>query len=839
MGTHYPRQTVIAPIGLVTEPNEYGQYPAGALKTALNVVMRRPGKISRAPTRQRNVQPATGAGAVLMKLMPADTGAVYAIVKDDPSANNWAIYADGVAESYVGSTLNAFSSTGRISWAQCASRLLVNGKYGILVRDPVPLSTKWRAAGLPQAQVVQASFGTGSGTPWIDLNQMVGYRVCLARRYSSDYTLRSAPSPSVKIWQSSGGKATVTVQVMVPAGSGVEPGDIIELYRTDILSTTNGNADPGAVFKLVREYALTSADVAGLPATIFIDENQAPLEGTLVTPGRELYTNPGIEGENYANLRPPIAQCLASFKGFCFYGNTTERAQLKMSWPGGVGLVNGARATGVGERSGAGTITNGSAVITGCTPAELVGVKVGQRWAGAPRFTITSSVVAIGTDTITMSTVAVAGLPTTTWVLRDVIEINGVVVPVSSGGMTSVLQGLNGVMEAQCNQTLPVLTGASALIGFEATLMWNYHPFDRAITVRATNGANYSPPLPEIGAAVKTLDPIIKKNRLCWSKEQQPEHVPSVSETFIGFGEIYAINSMRDSIGIWCSDGLFRLSGNGGSLGLGAWQVDYSNSTLLLSAPQASCVYDEHLYGYTNNGVVEVDSANNVRNLTHGVVGNILPGARYRETAGIIVERNETDGEVLLAPGSLDPLIPWTGTFYAYNVQQKAWTQFDLSVNSSLTYLTVIAMHRLPPETLPTGVEAHVLLGGVNNPGGIGSPSYGSWDSVAVFPNGRVEYQPVYGEDPLELKRWMWTDYLFDTASTGTLHAYWNGLEYGTAIALEKLDIGTYVRAGVPREVGLSHSLSPGVMWDQDTTQKNFEGISIAVRQRTNQSKKR
>lgn len=829
MGHFYPRQTILAPSGLTTEPNEYGHYPAGALRVARNVVMRQPGKIEQAPN-VRNQVAVGAADDVIHKLMPADTGVVYAVVADDPVVPDFAIYADGVAQSYAGdSGARQFSATGRISWAQCNERVLVNGNSGTLVRDPgvTVYGKNFRAAGLPQFNVVSAAVTAGSPT-WLDTNQMVGYRVCLARRYTNpDYTLRSAPSVPVKVFNA-GAKGTVDVRIEWPIffDFGIQPGDIIELYRTDILTSTVVTADPGGVFKLVKEFQFTTM-VEVNAGSIVLRDTQEPVQGTLVTPGRELYTNPGIEGENYANLRPPTAKCLVSFKGFCFYGYTTERAELKLSFPGGLGSLNAAsRATGIGRRAGAGTITAGSANITGVSAADLVGIKVNQLWGGSTaNWPLTATVSAVGVSSITMSSPALAA--GTAFALDDMLSINGTVCRMGADGLLGLLDDLNGRMEAQVNQTLPATSGLYQT-GAEITLMENHHPFGGVIGVNGTNLQNYAPPL----VAGANQEPLTRKNRLAWSKEQQPEHVPSVSETFVGFGEIYSLNATRDAVWIWCSDGLFRLGGNGGSLGLGAWQIDYANATLLLCAPQASTVLEDILYGYCNVGVVAVDSAGNVNNISAGTIGDIVPGPRYREVLSIIMERNETDDEVLLTLGEANEDHTASFRIYLYNVRQKAWTYLEKGeAGFGLDLITAIGMFRLPPG----GAEPHVLFASQV----LGAqPVYASWDAPDDFCDSTVQYQSLYGEQPLELKRWMWADYLFDANSQGSIDVLWNDLSFG-GIPLSPIDIGVYARAGCPREVGVSHSLRPGFRWRASTTQRRFQGISLAVKQRTNTPKER
>lgn len=831
----YPRQAILAPIGLITDPNEYGQYGPGALKSCRNQTLRLPGKLVQAPNIDTaSIHVVGPVDAILYKLMPADTGVVYSIVSD---LSLFSIFADGVLQTFIGSNTPvtawsfAFSETGRITWAQCVDRVIVNGKGGNLVRDPVSLSTNFRAAGLPQIYISILSL---SADGWLDVDQAVQYRACLVRRYSQDYTLRSAPSVVYRIRNTAAPKKNVGLRITLPLNSGIEPGDIIEIYRTNILSTTSDYADTGDTYKLVQEYTITNVDIAAGFAQL--DDTQPPALGTLVTTGRELYTNPGVEGETYANERPPVAKVLVTFKGFVFYANTIERAQLKFGIPGGWGITSAsvaggislvtAREAGIGNRTGAGTIVAGNDTITAVPAADMIGVQVGQRWgAFSALFPGGTTVISKTATTIRMSNNALA--PGAAWTLDDVIEIAGVNYLMRTA-KDFVLEA-NGKFELQLDTALADNTYLS---GFEFTAMMNYHPLNSVLQVRATNGANYSPPLPELTATVKDIDPIERKNRIAWSKEQQPEHQPSVSETLAGFGEIYAANATRDCVWFWCSDGLYRLSGNAGSLGLGAWQLDYANATLLLCAPQASTVLEDKLYGYTNEGVVELDSAGNISKKTEKILGTVLPGPRYRETAVIIMDRNEHDNEVLLAVGE-DP--DFATRLWIFNARQNGWTYLDDN-DDELSAFSAIAMFRLPPG----GAEKHVLLGtSVQN--GV-APQYASWNADDSFLEGEGQYQPIYGNDPLELKRWMWTDYLFDvdtySATPRSISAVFNESSFGP-VPMARFDTGVYARAGVPRDMGLSHAISPGFSWTASIVQRRFEGLSIAVKQRTNQSKQR
>lgn len=836
MGLFLPRQAILAPVGLVTQPNQYAQYPSGACKVAQNVTLRNPGELVQAPDVQATLT-LGNIGDIIHKLIPmasAFGGFVYSVVRNGTS---WSLYANNTLCALVGSATNAFAADGFISSAQVSDRLVLNGAFGCLVVDPPPASsTVFRESGLTQPTISFISAVDG-GSGWFNGGSMVSYTACFVRRFSDDYTVRSTPSAPVKFFFDSSITTPYNLTVTIDWASSliILPGDIVELYRTDILQTTNPYADPGATFKLVQEYTLTNGDAGA--TIVSLKDAQPPIYGSYKTAGRELYTNPGQDGEEYANKRPPIAKCIESFKGFAFYGNTTEPAQLVFSVPGGLGDVSEAAAAGmavttfrekgIGIRRGSGTITNGSPTITGISAAEIVGLKIGQAWVNGTGFPGPfNRITAVGATTVTLNVNANANAGT--WQFEDVLEINGVSYAIDSG--IGLSNSLGGLMDIECDQALP-FTNPRFMLSFEFTLSVNKHPMNASFTVRATNGANYSPPVPEYTATVKTLTPIVKKNRIQWSKEQQPEHCPSVSEDFVGFGDVLAFNATRDAMWIWCSDGLFRLSGNAGALGLGAWQVDYANSTVLLAAPQASTVLNEFLYAYTNDGFVEIDSAGVPRNITDKVIGDLLPGTRFVADPDIIVERNETDAEILLTIGDA---ATGSNTVYVFNAVQRGWTTLGNN-GLLLSAITAMAMQRHP-----SSGGARPLIG-VYRGAFSQAPAHSGWNNPAAFLTAEIRYQPIYGDDPLELKRWLWGDYLFDSGSNGrTFVPTWNGTQFGGTVTVEAFDQGGYARAGVPREVGSSHSISPGLRAiSSGATPVRFQGLSVPVKQRTNQGKKR
>jgi hypothetical protein len=197
MGIFLPRQEVFSPVGLVTQPSQYAHYPSGAGRVVRNVTMRNPGELVQAPGIQGSVS-VGGVDRVIHKQAPLDNGEVYSFCE---IGTVWSVFCGVNTASFIGSNVNAFSSTGRISWARVAERLLVNGTRGFLVGDYMaPTSAAERAlrtAGLPQLnRFTHNLVDTGNG--WLLGGQMVAYRFCVVRELANGYTLRSVPSPPYK-----------------------------------------------------------------------------------------------------------------------------------------------------------------------------------------------------------------------------------------------------------------------------------------------------------------------------------------------------------------------------------------------------------------------------------------------------------------------------------------------------------------------------------------------------------------------------------------------------------------------------------------------------------------
>lgn len=868
------RQTILRPVGLVTQPNAFGWYVDGALKRAINCVMRNPGELDAAPSMWFGTN-CGGTNNVVHKVMPLDVGHNYTFAVS--AAHVWDIRETNnslTVPSFVSLT-NLFSETGRISPARSKERMLVNSANGILVCDYMTPSTSaeraLRLAGLPQltwrGATSAVSASPNGAIPAGPAGQALvfGYQAIHTRAFADGYKIVSVPTPIGKrVGQSVGFDITVSITVGWPAADVAVVGDVIELYRTDGLLVQNTaasifNAEPPTTYKLVASRTLTATDITNGFYT-FVDNSRMGDGPYYQTGGRELYSNPGNGqgGATAINRQPPIAACTAVFDGRTFYGNTTDRPKMLVTVPAGIGTTSGGtvtntaywRTNGIGERQVTGvTFTNGSAVVSGVSASDIVGIVPGMSIVGVG-WPLSTRVVSVGATTVTMSA-AYTGVTSGGNVANfdDVLYIgfNNTLTmsPYRFADLGDLLAGFGSgaIFGSPANQfevtasiaAFVANVGATPSLGqYNPSVTFSVEPKNHgsgyvSMQVMATHGANYSPPLAEYTAAPTTgtvtqFARTVQKNRLTWSKDQQPEHVnPGDNESFVGSREIIAMASTSDAMWLACLDGIFRMTGAGGQ-----YRFDPVDSTAIICAPQCMTTLNEDVYMYSNFGMLMLNSERR-ENLTDMVIGDLLPGPQYAEVATMQLVANETDLElVYLDAASKDRL--W---IYATK-EGGGWTTLENNTKPGpLTNITALAFQRSPSFAGPA------LLVGVSPLGG-SFPTLAAWGNTASYLTMDIAFQPVYADDPMSLKQWIEASFLFDTASAGkSLRPVWNSTPVGSANVVLYQN-AAYARAGIPRQHAIAQSISAGCdSVSGAAPQARFQGISLMFKPLTQQAKQR
>lgn len=843
------RETLIRPLGLVTQPNEYGQYPAGALSRADNWVMRSPGILSRMQAHtwlsQGLVTPGTYTGprrlhstrAQLIAFLSRGRPTTFAIwIK--PDGTHFSATFEDPSIDWTRMFFGENTTHPQITPILFRSRTIVPTVKGPIAADYADPSTTaermFRWAGLPQPGFESISNINGGTGQAVKLHDVVTYAVTVEREYPDGYRLISEPSPLTR-FKSNHDDSSVLLLVNFgpPAAmgmSGYRNGDIVKIWRSLPVQSDgiNLNTDSGTTLYLAKQQVLTLSPYGSMS---ILDDS----EPTSLT--EELYTNPGQESLGSARRRPPQSRCMASFGGVAFYGNVTSPPRWLARVPGGLGLLaypgwtetkpQASRARGVGVRKVVGFLATGDdTTVVDIDEASMVGLVVGQEVYGNLNSVSHGTIVSItpappgGTGSITVSGsladedqgpdfgVAIYTV--------DVIEIDGIRLLIPDlQWLLRTLAGDDG-MGPLCSDSLRycVTTGetvayleyadgaqfAPAAVQLVFNQSWIMEPCrysqQATLTVRGTHGENYDPPIPQLTEAAQVFTQTPYENISYYSWDQQPEAVAPPNYIPVGTGKIYAMVSTLDALYFFCSDGLHRLTGYmTRSSGIGAqWRVDTLDRTLVIADAHAYCVLRDVVYAYTNRGLVAV-TKDGVQELTTGIVGDILPGARWsddRMSDGFFLAADLNNDEVWLGSCG-DAVMNW---IYIYNARHKAFTRYaalDSNVTRHLEFFEPLS-------------SVTACTDQFNNAVSFISPS------ETRYYDATADFQPIHADDPLLAKQWIDTTIIGDSKSVGTLVcARFNGYELA-AHPLAKRPNDTRKNFGVPRRApAVGHTLAPGI----------------------------
>lgn len=743
-----PRKTTLAIQGLITTPNEYGVYPEGAARDIRNWMARAANQWVCARDTEFVIQSGT-ASHMIYRVFGTAPG-VFATITVDPTTgyvNGWQVNLNGDASTAFSlasplSSTALFNPLGYLTPLIARSRIYLNSQQGVIVCDTVnPQSAgerSFRTAGITQPILGSISGITGDTIP----NQVVvTYAVVVRRRSADGYIVISAPTPPTR-YVSLIGNRTPTIDVSWD--SSVKAGDDVEVYRSAGILDATGKADSGTSMRLVAVQTLSAADITA--GTVTITDTQPMVSPLYETSGAEIYTSPYEEASTGANLTPPICKAMAAWGTYAFYGNITEDPTWTLDVPAGIISTYDpaadtafVRKYGVGLRTVTGTRTAGSPVITSVSAAHLVGIVPGQQaFTGFPFGT---TVVSVGASSITMSANTNSAGTGVTTEIRDVLEINGSVIGVD--GISRISDAATRAtprLASYPSESIRSGTGFAYDFGVSIVFRPARSGIGTTITVRGTNGQNYSPAIPDIVATVKTIGQTEIPNLLRWSKQNQPEAVPTPNESFVGKGKIIRMFPTTDALIILCTDGAYRLTGEGG-----VWRTDIVDSSFVPCAPDAACVLNDVVYAYTGRGFCSL-AGNQTTLISRGVIDAQFPGRQFEEIRRIHLYANQTTEEIITIfqnPVTLNS----SSQVYVYSTLYKQWSMFDPAFDR------YTAIGTFYPSV--TGGLPYVLFGEYGSTGF--APVVSTWrpDSGVPIDQPELRLQPFYAGDPTVNKQWI------------------------------------------------------------------------------------
>lgn len=815
-----PRLTTLAIKGLVTTPNEYGVYPEGSCSQIENLLARAANQwIAARDTQLVYTMPFTS--WLFRKVIGVGPGSFVAFLATS-NDSNWDSRLNGATSFNNTPPLSngAFDSRYLTPFV-ARDRLYANSREGVVVFDtPTVGGSRFRPAGLPQLTYAGYSYAPAGAV--LPSGVTFTYSAVLRRKTADGYVLTSPPS--VPLRYSYGGAPSFRFHWWNQ--NDVQVGDEIELYRSAGISGAADVTDPGTSMRLVSTHVITAADFADWDAEVF--DRQPTTAPLYETEGVEIYTSPYQDGSTGANLPPPTCKAAAQWGAYTFYGNITEDPSWVLDVPGGMvhdfydasPIDPWARANGVGWRYVSGTSTNGSPTVTGISAADIVGLSPGQSFSGTG-LASGSRIVSVGATSVTLTLNATAS-GSATYVAQDILELNGYEIFVS--GYLDFLEVAGGTafdLAFYPSTTVPIAFPQHAT-GITILVRPKRSGITETLTLRATNGQNYSPPLPALNQPVKTITQTERPNVLRWSRMNQPEAVPSPNEAFVGSGQIIKLIPATDCLWILCTDGAYRLSGSAG-----VWRIDLVDRSFIPIGPDACCELNDVVYAYTPRGIASL-SGTQVTLISKGVIDAEMYTQPFSADNRTHLWANPTTEELIIVrEGSA---FGESAQIFIYSTLYQQWSTYKPTADQ----LTAGGMY------VPNDEDAAYPLFATYS-SAFTARIY-SWRSDAGSPlQTRLTFQPFYAGDPLVLKRWI--DATWVILTDPNVYAYQlvqDGTDAGFAYFKSTPAGDARASMGIPRSAAIAPSLIlGGILGHFSTTPLVLKGVSLRYLPLTTQQRSR
>ena len=410
------------------------------------------------------------------------------------------------------------------------------------------------------------------------------------------------------------GKAfNVQLETVVPLGTGVKAGDVLEIWRSDLSGAADVEPD-------IRRFLVAERVYSAGTTMSFLDQ----VDPTLL--GEDLYTNDNRDTEQQENGRPPLCHHMAYWKTHGWYFN------VEMEHFAGARLI---RVTDISTTPGAeDTIT-----VT----------------AGAPFAYKFSTVEDVAQRKFRLYTTADPSTPT----VAQAVE--------------ATVKSLCWVMGQDADCPVYPYYGSGIEDPPGSIIFRRKEAGGTAITVQASAGAgdNFTPDLTSaLTSSSDRGEAIVLR-----SKSEQPEAVPLFNRMRIGssnYAILWAVG-LKDTLFVGKEDGIFKITGesdNGGGFSFVVTEADRTIVPLgsMLVAPLDNAIYLHSTQGMTR--MVETGSGISSRLIewtlnrlsVSGVYGSISHLVPYESERSLFVCTHLLPGESRI-----------TGAL-AYNYLTRAWT---------------------------------------------------------------------------------------------------------------------------------------------------------------------
>jgi hypothetical protein len=478
--------------------------PEGALRTAQNVLLHRPGLI--VPRwGWKSLMSNAGAYRPVMLAPVRDGLEVTDIIAStyNGSAYKYEVVVEGSTYT-TGAIPPAIADSIEMKVAQARGSIYSTSTLGIMKLDAIGDDLERAGAYTDYAALIayQAPRPLSTDTRYaIGPERSVGYRYCWVHKDANGYDRRSPVSEVATVENVSATIPSIVTFERMFLPLGIVAGDQIEVYRT--LGADNGGTvnvtEVGAEYFLTITYTVTSADVTATYIEVHTLIDSTPDDQL----GATLYTAPSQGGALLSKDPPPLCRDIARWQDVMWGAHITERASLTIEF---LHAKQPTSATAGTDRSrdhvgwGFGihdcAFTIGSAIATWTvaapyTDAVVIGMKTGQH--------VHDSSIPTSAGTRVPANTTISGLRTK--ITIDNTRLNSAANPdsIKLGDVTFTWDGGGG-------STSVTVGGTSTISATNLAAKINAYPWTGTLAAVGDSNADWSLSATSSGAVVTITD---------------------------------------------------------------------------------------------------------------------------------------------------------------------------------------------------------------------------------------------------------------------------------------------------------------------------------------------
>lgn len=436
-----------------------------------------------------------------------------------------------------------------------------NGVFKLDSLSSVPV-----LAGVPEALTITSFSSISSGTAVEDSKQ-VAYRIVYGYKDKNNNLILGAPSDRKIFANTSGGTVNVTGLVRVPNEilNPILGSDITYFFQVYRSTATALTVTPDDELQQVYEEAIIidptdpdfnlyladgTQDPSDIANSLYVKFEDIQPEDMM---GAFLYTDETQEGITQANYRPPLCTDAELYKNCVFYANTKGFSSFSSN------LL------------GVDTSVNANANVFGKNDTITIGTGADAR-------------IFEGVDTLSLT-------PTN---IEFVISNNA---SPSLAIQETVQNFIDAVNNSDCLCYAFYSSTDTEMPGRFTLKARNLEDDNISITTTKPNAFS-----PSINNA-KTVSEE-NKNRVYFSKPQQPEAVPILNYIDVGSAnyDIKRIVALRDSLFVLKSDGIYRISGESAS----SFSCKLFDGTTSIIASETAVAFNNMVFCVADQGIITI-----------------------------------------------------------------------------------------------------------------------------------------------------------------------------------------------------------------------------------------